>query len=225
MASVDTGRWGWFERRTAALFHLAGASLLIVLTVTTFEQATGTAIPDIAYWPLFPFGVAIALAGLVGLYPRLAERAPSAAKIGTGLAIAGVVVLLGGLAVLLATAPSGSYPASLGPIGAPFLLGLFVFVLAFGAYGIGGLRTPPASRGADTLLLGVALVQLLELAGALVVFPAAGARASGQPGWYLVFEVVTYGVIIAALFGIGYALQRGATAPEADERTHDHVAM
>lgn len=225
MASIGTQRLGWFEQGSPGLFLLAGASLLGVLAVTAFEQVTGTAIPDIAYWPLFPFGVAVALAGLVGLYPQLVKRTPRAAKMGLGLALSGMVVLLGGLAILLATAPSGSYPTSLGPIGAPFLLGLFVFVLAFGAYGIAGLRTATPSRGVGSLLLWVAVVQLVELAGALFVFPAAGARTPAQFGWFLAFEAVTYGAIIAAVFGIGYALQTDAFAPETDERERDHVAV
>ncbi|MFB6206697.1 MAG: hypothetical protein ABEJ05_09255 [Haloglomus sp.] len=225
MARVATNRWESFERWSPALFLLAGASLLVVLAVTTFEQVTGTAIPDIAYWPLFPSSIAAALAGLVGFYPRLVEQVPRPAKVGLGLALSGGVLLLGGLAVLFMTAPPGSYPGSLGPLGAPFLLGLVLFVPAFGVYGVAGLRTATLSRRVSSLLLAAAVVQLGELAGALFVFPATAARTSAQTGWFLIFEVLTYGAIIAALVGIGHALQTDALAAEHEVEERDWMKV
>lgn len=198
------------------MFLVAGPIVLVVLTVELVRWLTGVAIPEVVYWPLFPLGLGLSLVGLVGLYPRLVGAARRSALAGLVLGLFGVVALLGGTAVLVVTAPAGPYPENLGALGVAFLLGLLAFVPAFGVYGIAGLRTGTPSRQIGALLLVISLVQFVELLGALFVFPSAGGVTAPSVS-FVVFEVVTYGVIVTALMSVGYALRRGAAPTELED--------
>lgn len=200
------------ERLSPTLFRLAGSLLLLLLVVGAAVRFSAVAIPRTAFWPLFPLAIALALGGLVGLYPRVARSARWSARVGGGLGALGVVLLLGGLSVLLMVSPPGPYPGSLGVLGAPFFLGLLVSVPATGLYGLSGLRTGSLSRRIGALLLLVALLQLGELVGAQLLFASAGTATPSLV--FLVFEIVVYGAIATALVAVGSSLRGDVAATE-----------
>lgn len=205
MVNVSTRYAESLERRSPLLFFLAGAVLFILLVVGSVVRFTAVSIPRTAFWPLFPLAVALSLGGLVGLYPRLAERARWSAMVGGAFGTLGGIAMVTGLGALLVATPPGPYPGNLGMLGAPFFVGLLAFVLAVGIYGLSGLRTGLLSRRIGALLLVMGLIQFGELIGAEVVFSSAG--TSAPSGFYLLFETIAYGVIATALVTIGYSLR------------------
>lgn len=215
MATLSTQCVGSLERWGPTLFLLAGAVHFLLLVVGRVVQFTAVSIPRTAYWPLFPLAVALSLGGLVGLYPRLAERARWSAIIGGGFGLVGGIALIGGLGTLFVASPPGPYPGNLGVLGAPFFLGLLAFVPAVGLYGLSGLRTGLLSRRVGALLVMVGLLQLVELFGAEVLFSSAGTAAPSD--FYVLFELAVYGVIATAMVTIGYSLRHDATLTERDE--------
>lgn len=213
MAHIRTQIAESLERRSSTLFLLAGMALFLLLVVGWVVRFTGASISRTAYWPLFPFAIGLALLGLAGLYPRLVARAPTAARVGLGLAIFGAIAQLGGTVVLVVTAPPGPYPGNLGVLGAPFFLGLLAFVPAVGMYGASSLWTGTAPRRVGTLLLVISFVQFAELLGVLFVFPGAGGVTQPSRS-YLLFENIAYGVIVIAMVTVGYSLRTSAPPAE-----------
>lgn len=204
------------ERRSPLLFFLAGVVLLLLLMVGSVVRFTVASIPRTTFWPLFPLAIALSLGGLVGLCPRLAERARWSAIVGGGFGTLGGIALITGLGALLVTAPPGPYPGNLGVVGAPFFLGLLAFVPAVGICGISGLRTGLLSRKVGALLLVIGLLQFGELVGAEVVFSSAG--TSAPSGFYVLFETFVYGLIATAFVTIGYSLRNEAALAEREDK-------
>ncbi len=219
MATLSTEWAESLERRSPTLFLVAGAVLFLLLVIGQVVRFTAVSIPRTAYWPLFPLAVALSLCGLVGLYPRLAERARWSAIIGGGFGLVGGIALIGGLGVLLVASPPGPYPSNLGVLGAPFFLGLFAFVTAVGICGIASLRTGALPRRIGGLLLLVGLLQFGELIGAEVVFSSAG--TSAPSGFYVLFEIAIYGVIATAMVTIGHSLQHDPGLTEREDAVSD----
>lgn len=211
MPSDGTHRWESLERTSPTLFLAAGLLVLIAVVLAGVRGWTSASIPYIVFWSFLPLGFALSLAGLVGLHPSLVDRAPRSAKVGTGFAVFGVVVLLVGCAGLLVTAPSGPYPENLGALGPPFFFGFLAVVPAFAASGIASLRTATPSRRIGGLLLAVALLQFGEMFGAIIVSPLLEGGHHGS----LVFQVVVYGLATATFLALGYGLRMQAanTAP------------
>lgn len=219
MATINTRYVRSLERWGPTLFLLAGAVLFLLLVVGRVVRFTAVSIPRTAYWPLLPLAVALSLGGVVGLYPRLAERARWSAIIGGGFGLVGGIALIGGLGALLVASPPGPYPGNLGVLGAPFFLGLLAFVPAVGLYGLSGLRTGLLSRRIGGLLVLVGFLQFGELIGAEVLFSSAGTAAPSD--FYVLFEIAVYGVIATAMVTIGYSLRHDATLTEREDTVSD----
>lgn len=214
MAAIRTHCVESFDRWSSALFVLSGAVLFLLLVVGRIVRYTSTSIPRTAFWPLLPLAVALAMGGLVGLYPRLAEGARWPAVIGGGVGIFGGIALVGGLGALLVAAPPGPYPGNLGVLGVPFALGLLAFVFVVGLYGLSSLRTGILSRRVGAQLLFVGLLQFGELIGAVALFPSAGTSAPSD--LYVLFEIAVYGIIATAMVSIGYSLRRESAPTKSD---------
>lgn len=209
----NSTRWrDSLEPWSPTLFLLSGGVLVALLAIGQTVRFTAASIPQTVYWPLLPLAVALSLGGLVGLYPRLAERARWSAIVGGVFGLLGALAQIAGLGALIIAPPPGPYPGNLGILGAPFFLGLLAFVLAVGIYGISGLRTGLFSRRIGALLLAIGLLQFGELIGAEVVFSSAGTSTPSE--FYLLFEKAVYGVIAAALVTIGYSLRHEAALTE-----------
>lgn len=214
MVSVSTRYAESIKRRSPLLFLLAGVVLFLLLVVGSVVRFTGVSIPRTAFWPLLPLAVALSLGGLLGLYPRLAERAWWWALFGGGFGVVGATLLIAGLGALLVVSPTGPYPGNLGLLGVPFFLGLLAFVPAVGIYGLLGLRTGTPSRSIGGLLLLVGLLQCGELIGAEVLFSSAGTSTPSGP--YVLFETVVYSLIATTLVVVGYTLRRDIVQTEDD---------
>lgn len=179
MGNDTTHRWDSVERWSPTLF-LVGGGLLIghaaLLGVRAFTAATTP--PDV----FGPTGHLVALAGLFGLYPVLADRLPRVSPVaGTVAAVALGGWLAMSVARLLAVA--GIVP-SMGDVlpGTLVALTFGATVLAYGLFGAVTVRID-GSRTVGLLLLAPAallVVALAVAASAAVSDLAALGVASGQ---------------------------------------------
>lgn len=155
MADRD-GLFAPLERRSAALFFLAGGLMvvLVALFVTGREPGSG----DPLLGTVAPAGFAAAFLGLLGLYPTLVDRIPWSARAGAiflGIGVAGTLILIvgnaGELAGLYVEAPVWVDAANL-------LLIIGGVTLGFGIFGVGVLRTDTYSPTVGLLMLWPAVV-------------------------------------------------------------------
>lgn len=208
MRTVPTRAWGALERWSAEAFLLAGVLLLASPAHVGLELFMNVPLPSWLVASVVVPGLIATLVGLVGLYPRIADRAPRMASLGglfTTLAGTILVVLLGwilGNSVLTA--------ASEMAIGAPpdvAFLGLAVtMTLAFVLFGTASLRVAVPSRLVGALLLSFALPWT-------VIIAAKPVYGSTFPGW---LTLAIYGPIPVVMLATGYTL-RIESAPPARE--------
>ncbi len=172
MASAQTRLWTVLEKWSSTLFILAGILFLLGTVFFWLEDFVGPTGFRMAGWPQFGafsatylgiddpawlHGLVLmialipALLGLLGLSPRLSERAPRAATASAwiaSLALAAVVVTL-----VWSGAVGLSVVASLPPdSGALLTLGLFM--LGFVSFGLASLWTGVHERTTGVLLVG-----------------------------------------------------------------------
>lgn len=150
MGSTTISRWGLVERLSPILF-LIGGSLLVAHAAIMGIQAFSdlTAPPDV----FGPTGHLVAVVGLLGLYPALADRQPTVAR---GAGALGAVAL-GSWAVMTVT----RYLEAAGIVSSPSdvlpgTLIMFVFVstiLAYLLFGVAILRDGDGSRTVGMLVL------------------------------------------------------------------------
>lgn len=208
MPSDGASRWKPLERLSPTLFLAAAPMVLIAVTLAGLRGFTSFSVPYIVFWPFLPLGFAVSLVGLAGLHPRLVDNAPSSAKIGTGFAVFGAGLLLAGSVGLLLLTPSGPYPENLGSLGPLFFFGFIAVIPAFATYGIASLRTATPSQQFGGLLLGVGLLQFVNMFGPAIVRPILDVGHHGG----LVFQMVVYGLATAIFLALGYGLRTEATA-------------
>lgn len=160
-------------------------------------------------------GLLATLGGLLGLYPRLADRSPRLARAG-GIA---TVVAGGGLLVtvawsvggdVLSAAMQGDVPAS--PPEIVFVSLIAALALAAALFGVAGLRAGGPWRRVGRFLLGYAATY--------VALVAAGIALTAVPNW-LYFAI--YGGQPVALLVTGSALRRGLTPTDHDLPTDETV--
>lgn len=216
MAGSNT-LWEPLVDRTRTVFLVAGVWLLgyaVSKVIYTFTDVTPVGAFDVAFGGA---GVLVAIAGLLGLYPRLKADAPRTSLAGvvvTAIAAAGTLTLLGWLAG--ETLLNEGYPAI--PEEAPVWAALALFVvfitlgLGFLLFGAASLRTDvlPGTVGRLLLVPGLAW---LGLTVSNLVLP---------PGQYL--GVAAYVPISLALLAIGYRFPAGASRTDRAEATADSAA-
>lgn len=210
MPSNGTTRWESLERLTPTLFLAAGPLVLIAVSLAGLRGFTSYSVPYIVFWPFLPLGFAVSLVGLVGLHPRLVDSAPRSAKLGTGFAVVGTVLLLAGVTGLLVTTPAGPYPENLGALGPPFFFGFIAVVPAFAASGIASFRTGTPSTRIGGLLLAIGLLQFVEMFGAVIVSPLVDVGHHGG----LWFQIVVYGLATVIFLALGNSLRTEAATTD-----------
>lgn len=179
MRVTTTSRWNSVERWSPTLFLVGGGLLVGHAAMLGVQALTGLATPPDVFGPT---GHLVALAGLFGLYPVLADRLPRSSPVAGAVA----AVALGGwlamsVARLLAVA---GIVSSLGDVlpGALVALTFGATVLAYGLFGAVTVRID-GSRTVGLLLLAPAallVVALVVAASASVSDLAALGVASGQ---------------------------------------------
>lgn len=194
--------WNWFETRAAAMFRSAGAlmvaSVLVPIglgTVTDWAWVSGLVLVGLA--------VMAAAAGLLGLYPRVHDRArwlPFAGPLGALIAgAAGVGLIVMGATAFLAEGALGMELAE--PKG-PFKLVAFSMAsgisLGFLSLGASWLADVP-SRAVGKLLVAGGAVLFVPVVGELLRFSV----GIGPPPWVLFPALALVSIDTLA---VGYSL-------------------
>lgn len=200
-----------FERLGPAAFIVGGAGILGTTVVGSLDVAgVIPSTPRLAMGPLL-FGLWFVLGGLIGLYPRVADRSPRLSTGGlwtSGIAwVAWTMTLAAAIIVDLTSERTLADPGSWGP---PLLAGAFVLaVLSFLVYGIASTRTATPSRSVGLLLL-LPVAALLGQAVLLVSKIVTGEVVA-------VLQLGLGGVTAVVLFAVGYLLRGDAGAASSAE--------
>ncbi len=157
MAYVSTLHWGSLERRSTKLFYTGGALFIIAAAFDVANIVVG--VEDLRSGVGQAFiaaGWVAALIGLLGLYPKLADRSRWLVRAGGVFAVIGVVGFVGnGVTALVAfvreVPPQEAFPASV-LVGT--LIGVLIgAILAFVSFSIASLRSDVHSRTIGILLI------------------------------------------------------------------------
>lgn len=147
------------EENAAAPFLIAGGLATVFAVNTGLKTFVGTSYP-VVQDVVGPLGFLLGVVGLFGLYPTLADRTPTLARIA---AVVAVVPAVGYFAILVmgvgTTVGVLSYPT--GPLAVIPVVVIVTMVVAFGLFGITSLRAGVRSRVVGVLLLVEAAMFLL----------------------------------------------------------------
>lgn len=193
------------EKWTPRAFLLAGVLFVGHAAVRGVEAFTTAPPPADVFGPA---GYVVALVGLAGLYPALADRTAKLARLAAavaGLPFAGWLVIeawsVGEVAGIVPPQPD-VFP------GAFFVAVILTTLLAYVLFGVASLRAEVHSRTVAVLLLAPAAVLVLLIAGATVL--DAGAAVGGV--------VVGIGQSLAHL-ALGGALRGGRARADTESPT------
>lgn len=165
MVALSANRWRTLERWSPVLFLLGGGGVITHAVIQALVAFTAVSPPPDVF---VTTGHLIALVGLLGLYPALAERTPRLATAGlaaTGIGVIVWIVLTAGQ--ILAVASAIESMAALFP-GAFFLGVLGTTILAYTLVGAAALRAGERPT-VDGLLILAPAVLLAVLIGKSVV--------------------------------------------------------
>lgn len=194
---MRNGVWGSLERWSATAFLVGGLLMVVDAGIVAANVVTGTE-RLLLFGQVF-VGVAwtAALVGLLGLYPRLADRSRWLSRAGALCAAVGVAVFaIMAVTVLtyLAGIPAGEYS----DVGSYFIPGVLVgSVLGFVFVSAASLRAGVHSRGFGILLLVPAALVLVNILRFVAGFES---------------TTITLGVVVAdalTMLAIGSRLRTG----------------
>lgn len=209
MSTRDNRVWESLENWAARTFLLAGGLWLAAGALDLVGLALGTSMQGPSSIAGFT-GAVLSFVALLGLYPRLADRAPGPARVGVVLLlfpIAFTFVLLVWHVPMLFTS---EIPSLLVYLPSPALVyGALFFLSAVGItlFGVVGIRTGALSARVGGLVLGTAAAWYLLLGAAVVYAP------NPIPDWVVLVQAVVFAV---SLTGAGYLLR-------ADREAVDHA--
>lgn len=199
MRNTDSRVWNALESWSSTAFLLAGGLLLLFVVLSglgAFTDALGEgAVVGAAVVGSGLFGLILAVIGLLGLYPRLSESAPRLSRGGLGslaLALTGIFVVIGTLAVVGPPEAPGDVPSFVPPI---FISSGVLIMLGYVLFAAASIRTETPSRRIG-LLLAVPGVVLFWHYIALTAF-----------GSQTVFEIIDYTIISTTFLTIGFLLR------------------
>jgi hypothetical protein len=208
MLGSDMSVWPLLARWRARAFLVAGGLLLASPATKALALLPGVSPPVwLVALLVFP-GLLAALAGLIGMYPQLADETPL-------LAFAGGVVAAftgSGLTLLFGWVFASSVFPSLGalavtePPGWAFVSLMVLIPTGFALFGVASLRAAVHSRSTGYFLLGFAVPWVAILA----VTPVYG---SDLPGW---LALAVYGVMPIVLLATGYSVRDGGPLSDGD---------
>lgn len=206
--------WNVLEHWRATAFLVAGLLWLADTTLLGLELFTGISIlgtPGAVNPVLFISGTVAAIVGMLGLYPKLADRTPRLARTSAALvAVAGIaifVTLVWFITVTLLNRPD--------PPGALLILSILVAALGFILFGIAAIRTDVPSRTVGVLVLGLPATIVGSVFLVFVVY------GGDSPDWT---SPVTGILMSVLLLAIGYNLRTDSTSVEGTKPSPDSTA-
>jgi hypothetical protein len=207
-----------FERWGPMAFIVGGVGLLGTTVVGSLDVAgVVQSPPRLAMGPLL-FGLWFVFGGLLGYYPRVAERSPRLSLGGVGTAgiawVVWTVTLLAAIFVDLTSERTIADPGSWGP---PLLTVAFVLaLLSFLIYGIASARSETPSRALGVLLL----IPVAAFLGQAVLL--ASKIVTGEV--IAMLQLGFGGLVAVALFAIGYLLRDDTTKTSDSESQAEPAA-
>lgn len=206
--------WDSLARWSATTF-IAAAGLLLVTTVLFALEAFTALSPEGTVTGITSItGLTLSYVGLLGLYPRLADRTPRLALASVALvglpAIALVVLLTWGVsghALSVVPLPPDVIPA----FGRVFVTVFLLFGMGITLFGVASLRSPSVSHTVGLLLLVLAATWFVLLGASSVYGTAFPAR----------LDFAIFGVMAVTLLAIGNRFRTGPAAPDPDEVAAD----
>jgi hypothetical protein len=208
MLETDRSVWMLLARWRARAFLIAGG-LLLASPVTKGLTLLADVSPPVWLIALLVFpGLLAALAGLLGMYPRLADEASRLAFAGgvaTVFAGCGVTLLFGWVLASSVSLSLGTLTVT-APPGSVFLSLMVLIASGFCLFGLASLQAAAHSRTTGYLLLGFAVPWVVILA----VTPVYG---SDLPGW---LALAVYGVMPIMLLTTGHSVRDDGPLSDGD---------
>lgn len=206
-------RWESVARWGVTAFLAAGGLLLLTTLLMVLTALTGTA------WEMLPgitgfLGLVLLWVGVLGLYPRVADRTPRLAGTGVALVALSMVTVF----VLLVWGTLG-HTLSIVPIpivvipafGVVFVATFLMFALGTTLFGVASLRSGRLPRAVGLLLF--------ALAGTWFVMFGAGSMYGAKfPAW---FDSLTSGIMAVVTLAIWYQLRAGSVQSDRAGRASD----
>lgn len=196
------GVWKWIERRSAKAFLIGGLLMAVDAVLVTANIVTGTEQLLLLGQAFVGVAWTAALLGLLGVYPRLADRSRWLSRAGAVFAVIGVIVFATMSVTVLvyyAGIPVGEYS----DIGQFFIPGVLIgSVLAFITFSAASLRTDVHSGTFGILLLVPAVLVVANILRFVVGLESA---------------TITLGIVIGdavVMLAIGYLLLNGGVRKE-----------
>ncbi|MFB6233829.1 MAG: hypothetical protein ABEH81_07240 [Halopenitus sp.] len=204
MALVSAQRWESLENRRSTLFLVAGILFGINVVIVATGTATGSDEMTTLLGEAFNAAAwAVALVGLLGFYPGIADRSGWQARAGGVCAAIGVVVFTA-LSILSLMFYLEVVEGNIGSLVPLILPGVIIGgVLSFLLFGITSLRTDSHPRSIGVLLLFPPLIVVGN-----IISGAAGVESS-----YFLLGVVS-GLLLVML-ALGFRLR--SSAPSSDQ--------
>lgn len=195
MTIFSTRRWGRLEQRSATAFLVAGVLFVADAVIVGSNVAAGTERFMTLGQAFIGAAWTAAFIGLLGCYPRLADRGRWLPRVGAVFAVVGGITMIV-MAVASLGYFSGVIGGELGEVSMYFLPGVFLgIVLGFGSSGVATLRTTAHSRRVGLLFLLLVLTFLFNL-------------TSGIAGFGTLTTVLGVVIVLAlTMLSIGYLLR------------------
>lgn len=189
------------EQWSPRAFLVAGGLFLASPAAKGLVLLTNDPVPEVTIALLVGSSLLVALSGLLGFYPKLAERVPRHAFAGvvTTVVAAGVTIWVFVWLILARVLIGTSYWAAPGsPPEFAFVSLVVTMAIGFSVVGTACLRAAVPSRTVGGLLSALAVPWVVLLGAGAVHGPA-------LPAW---ISLSTYGAIPVGLLATGYVIRR-----------------
>lgn len=196
--------WDVLEGWSARLFLVGGVLLLIQTIGDVLTLTMDVGLEALAFATFL--GLILSYIGLLGLYPRVADRAPYLSRGGLALVLVPVILLVV-LSVGLAVSSGPPFSESVGEV---LFTSIFVgFALGIVLFGVAVFQTRTPSRAVGIALFGFAAGWFILL-GASVVY---GFPISDR------LTFISDGILAISLLATGWLLYTGVTPSNRPEAT------
>jgi len=200
MAILSSRQWERLGQLSAPAFLVAGVLFVADAAIVGWNVTAGTERFMTLGQAFIGAAWTAAFIGVLGCYPRLADRSQWLPRIGAVFAVVGGITM-----AVMALASLGFFTGvlggELGEVTMYFLPGVFLgIVLGFGSFGVATLRTSAYSRSIGLLFLLLVLTFLFNL-------------SSGIAGFGTLTTVLGVVVVLTlTMLAIGYLLRTAPTA-------------